>query len=227
LKQIIITMGGGWIVKGNSNGKIEQYILAQAEKERPKICFLPQASNESREYITKFFEVFTQLGAEPSWISLFGRVEDTWKQHLLSQDIIYVGGGNTKSMLGLWRAWGVDKVLREAYDKGIILSGISAGALCWFEEGLTDSVWPLDKMEMLGFLEGSMCPHFDVEAERQPAYRQKIKSGEMKPGIALEDRTAAHYVNGKLHQVVAEVEGKRIFKIDVQEEKVLEPILLS
>ena len=121
LKQIIV-MGGGWFAKGNSEAKIEKYILEQAQKDKPKVCFLPQASCESREYIVKFFEVFTELGAEPSWVSLFGRVTDAWKQHLLNQDIIYVGGGNTKSMLALWKAWGVDQVLREAYEKGIIYS---------------------------------------------------------------------------------------------------------
>ena len=225
LKQIIV-MGGGWFAKGNSEAKIEKYILEQAQKDKPKVCFLPQASCESREYIVKFFEVFTELGAEPSWVSLFGRVTDAWKQHLLNQDIIYVGGGNTKSMLALWKAWGVDQVLREAYEKGIILSGISAGGICWFEEGVTDSIWPLDKMDMLGFLEGSMCPHFDSEIERQPVYRHKIQIGEIKPGIALEDKTAAHFIDGKLHKVVAEIVGKKVFKIGVEREEIIEPVIL-
>ncbi len=225
MKQII-AMGGGWFIKGTSEAKIEKYILAQTKKEHPKVCYLPQASCESREHIVKFYEIFLKLGAQPCWVSLFGRVENTWKQHLLEQDVIYVGGGNTKSMLALWQPWGMDKILREAYDKGIVLAGVSAGGICWFEEGVTDSVWPLGTLKALGFLEGSMCPHFDTEPERQPAYRQKVKSGEIKPGIALEDNTAAHYIDGKLHQVISEVEGKKAFKLNAQNEEIIMPVNL-
>ena len=137
MKQIIAIGGGGF---GHyASTLLNQYILKQAGKPSPKICFLPQASAESKDYIVNFYETFSRLGAQPSWISLFGRVEPSWEEHLLSQDIIYVGGGNTRSMLALWREWGIDAVLREAYERGIILSGTSAGAICWFEQGITDS----------------------------------------------------------------------------------------
>jgi len=104
----------------------------------------------------------------PSWTSLFGIVKPGWREHLLAQDIIYVGGGNTRSMICLWREWGADEVLREAYEAGILLCGVSAGAICWFEQGVTDSVWPLGVLPCLGLLPGSCCPHYDSEAERRP-----------------------------------------------------------
>lgn len=217
MKQIIAVGGGGFTEKGNL--KLEKYILAQTLSESPKICFLPQASHEADEYILKFYDTFFKLGSKPSYVSLFGRVEATWKQHLLSQDIIYVGGGNTKSMIALWKAWDMDKVLLEAYQKGIVLSGISAGAICWFEQGITDSIWPLGVVEGLGLLEGSFCPHFDSEGERQATYREKLKIKEIMPGIALEDETLVHFVDGKLKCVMKSIEGKKAYKmnIDVQE----------
>ncbi len=139
LKQII-AIGGGGFTNPDKSMKLEQYILRQCGSVNPKICFLPQASAESQDYVVKFYDCFNKLGAKPSWISLFGRVESSWKEKLLEQDIIYVGGGNTKSMLALWRVWGMEDVLLQAYQKGIILSGISAGAICWFEQCVTDSI---------------------------------------------------------------------------------------
>src|SRR5437879_2510281 len=115
----IIAIGGGGFGGSDKTLLLERYLLEQiqnrADKAAPRVCFLPQASAESSEYITRFYETFCSLGALPSWISLFGRVEDNWKEKLLAQDLIYVGGGNTRSMLSLWREWGMDKVLVEAY----------------------------------------------------------------------------------------------------------------
>lgn len=224
--QQIIAIGGGGFAGSSKNFKMEDYLLKQTGKNKPKICFLPQASNESRDYIAKFYEAFCYLGAIPSWISLFGRVESEWKHHLLEQDIIYVGGGNTKSMLALWREWEVDSVLYEAYKKGIVLCGVSAGAICWFEEGITDSVWPLGVLNGLKFLKGSCCPHYDSELERRPAYQLKIKNEEVMPGIALEDYTAAHFAEGELKCVVAGVENKKAFKVTKNKEEIIECIYL-
>lgn len=226
MKQII-AIGGGSFASKDSNLKIEKYVLAQAKKEKPKVCFLPQASHETQDYIVKFFETFCDLGAEPSWISLFGRVEDTWRQTLLEQDIIYVGGGNTKSMLALWKAWGMDQVLMEAYQKGTILSGVSAGAICWFEQGITDSVWPLGVIDGLGFIKGSCCPHFDSEKERQSVYRDKVNTGVVKPGIALEDGTAAHFINGDLNGIIKSDESKKAIQINAGSENLIKTQFLD
>lgn len=226
MKQVI-AIGGGGFTRLNSNFALERYLLKQTKKENPKVCFLPQASAEAQDYVAKFYETFLSLKANPSWMSLFGRVKDNWKTHLLEQDLIYVGGGNTKSMLALWREWGVDKVLQEAYEKGIVLCGVSAGAICWFEQGVTDSVWPLGTLDCLGFIKGSCCPHYDTEPERRPTYLEQVKNKKIIPGIALEDNTAAHFVDGALKSVVIDVESKKAFQVSEGKENTLETTYLS
>lgn len=220
MKQIIVSGGGGFTRRG-SPCALEKYILAQTKKEHPKICFLPQASNEDAKYVVKFFETFLALGAHPAWVSLFGSVQDSWREKILNADVVYVGGGNTKSMIALWKAWGVDTVLREAYNKGVVMAGVSAGMICWFEQGITDSVWPLGVVEGLGFLQGSCCPHFDTEVERQEVYKKNVASGKAMPGIALEDDVAAHYVDGELHKIIATAPNKKAFSITLQGQKEL------
>lgn len=226
MKKQIIAIGGGGFTAPAQNFKLEQYIIEQTGKNNPKVCFLPQASGESQEYIVKFYDSFLRLGAIPSWISLFGRVENSWQEKILAQDIIYVGGGNTKSMLALWRAWKMDEILLKAYNQGTILSGISAGAICWFAECVTDSVWPLGVIKGMGLLPGSCCPHYDSEPERKPTFLEKVNKQEIIPGIALEDHVAAHYVDGKLKAIVAEKEGHRAYEVGLQQETLMTPILL-
>ena len=219
MKQIL-AIGGGSFASANSNLQFEQFLLSRVSKgTKTKICFLPQASAEENHYIVKFFETFTALGAEPSWISLFGRVTADWREKLLDQDIIYVGGGNTKSMLALWKEWGIDKTLKEAYEKGIILSGVSAGGICWFEEGITDSVWPLGTIKALGFLPGSFCPHFDSEPERQNFYQEQVKIKNISAGLALEDHTAAYFIDGKLVELLKADPNKKAYYLSSEGKK--------
>ncbi len=219
----IISIGGGGFSHSKSDLKLERYILAQTSKKNPKICFLPQASNESQDYVVKFYKAFLSLDAQPSWVSLFGRVEPGFKDQLLQSDIIYVGGGNTKSMLALWREWGIDVILKEAYEKGIVLAGVSAGAICWFEQAVTDSVWPLGQVSGLGFLKGSCCPHYDSEPERAPAFKAMVNSTSILPGIALQDFTGAHYQDGVLKTCLTSAAGKA-FWVDKDVEQPL-PVL--
>lgn len=202
----IIASGGGGFGRTLDTLPQERYILEQCGAERPKVAFLPQASCEDGRYIASFYEAFTRLGAEPTLISLFGVVKPEWQERLLAQDVIYVGGGNTRSMLALWREWGVDQILRQAWENGTVLAGVSAGAICWFDEGVTDSVWPLGVLPCLGFLQGSCCPHFDGEVDRRPAYTRMLAEGRIAPGIALDDYAMAHYIDGDLHRVVCSSE---------------------
>ncbi|MBS1986903.1 peptidase E [Candidatus Dependentiae bacterium] len=227
MKQIIAIGGGG--LKSSSDDKapsLDRYIIEQSGKKEPKICFLPQAAAESKEYILWFYQTFLALGAKPSYVSLFGSVQDGWKEQLLSSDIIYVGGGNTRSMLALWREWGVDTLLRQAYEKGIILCGVSAGAICWFEQCVTDSVWPLGVLDCLGILPGSCCPHYDTESERRPAYLKYTQNKSILPGIALQDDVAAHYVDGKLHAVVSIRHGKKAYSVEAGNETELPVVFI-
>lgn len=222
----IISIGGGGFSHSKSDLKLEKYILAQSEASKPKICMLPQASCEDQAYLVKFYDTFHRLGAEPTWLSLFGRVDKHYPEKLLDQDIIYVGGGNTKSMLALWQAWGIDFLLKQAYENGAVLAGVSAGAICWFEHCVTDSVWPLGMIEGLGFLKGSCCPHYDSEPERAPTFRQMVKDEIVSPGIALDDFTAAHYVDGDLKHVISAGPTQNAYRLDRDSETVLTPLRL-
>lgn len=224
MKQIFVMGGGGFT--SDTSLKLERYLVSLSKKQNPKICFLPQASNESREYILKFYQSFLELGAQPSWISLFGNVQDGYREKLLSQDIIYVGGGNTRSMLALWREWGIDNILREAYEKGIILSGLSAGMLCWFQWGITDSVKPLGFVQGLGLISGTGCPHYDTEQDRAPFFENLVNHNKIPAGYALYDYTGAHFINGILHKAVKSRTGKKVKFVEVNKVIALDTELL-
>ena len=139
MKQIIALGGGGFSMEPE-NPLLDLYILEQAQAQRPKICFVGTASGDSAGYIERFYTAYKTLLCEPSHLSLFKLPEGDLEEFVLDKDIIYVGGGNTRSMLALWREWGMDDILRKAYDRGIVLAGLSAGSICWFEQGVTDSV---------------------------------------------------------------------------------------
>ncbi len=200
----IIALGGGGFSMEPDNPLLDKYILATANKPQPKICFLATASGDAEGYIQRFYFAFEQEDCTPSHLSLFNGHTKTIADFILEQDIIYVGGGNTRNLLILWQAWGLDKALKQAYQNGTILCGISAGAMCWFEQGLTDS-YPteLRALDCLGLLSGSSCPHFNGEAFRQEHYKNLILSGNMKAGIAADDSVALHYQNEQLFKIVA------------------------
>ena len=215
LKQII-AMGGGGFSMEPENPTLDLYVLKQTGKTRPKICFFPHATDDAVRYVRNFFEAFTKFDCRPASLSLFNPPTSDLESFVLEQDAIYVGGGNTKSMIALWREWGLDRILRKAYRRGVVLAGISAGAICWFEQGLTDS-YPGEfrRLDCIGLLLGSCTPHWDGEAGRQKVLRRLIKSGEMLPGIALDNYAAAHYVDGELVRVVRSRPGARAFRLEV------------
>lgn len=212
----IIASGGGGLGRSLDDLRMEQYVLDQLGQiaQRPRVCMLAQASCESASYVTSFYQAFSRLGADPSHVSLFGVVKPGWDDLLLEQDVIYVGGGNTRSMLALWREWGVDEVLAEAHERGILLAGVSAGAICWFEQGVTDSVWPLGSLPCLGFVPGSACPHYDGEVDRKPGYDRLLADGEIEPGIAIDDMAMAHMRGGVLYRAVSANEGASVYRVD-------------
>jgi dipeptidase E len=204
MKRQIIAMGGGGFSSGAENAALDDYILALCEKESPNICFIPTASGDAEGYIERFYNFFRQKKCQPSHLSLFKGHTDQIETFILAQDIIYVGGGNTRNMLLLWKNWGLDQMIAKAYQNGTILCGVSAGSICWFEQGLTDSIpLQLSKMDCLGILKGSNCPHFDGEPERRPTYERLIANGTMISGIATDDDCGLHYINEQLHSVIA------------------------
>ncbi|MEH7225600.1 peptidase E [Bacillus sp. JJ1566] len=200
----IIAMGGGGFSMEPDNLLLDQYILAQIRKDSPKVCFVPTASGDQTNYIERFYKAFTRLPCRPTHLSLFEPNFKDMEQYMLEQDIIYVGGGNTRNMLLLWKEWGLDTALKNAYKSGIILAGLSAGSICWFEEGLTDPLnAPLYKLDCLGLLKGSNCPHYDGENKRRPSYHQLILEGKIKEGYAVDDGAALHFVNEVLSNSVS------------------------
>lgn len=217
----IIALGGGGFSDGR-DPRLDVYVLEQARVSRPSISFVGTASGDSDRYLANFYSRFVQLDCKPTHLSLFRRAPEL-REHILAQDVIYVGGGNTKSMLAVWRDWGLPELLREAYLAGAVLAGISAGAICWFEQGVTDSVdGDLGPLDCLGILEGSCCPHYTGEPERRPSYHRLIASGEMRSGIAIDDGAAAHFSGGALKCVVAEREAAGACEVGVAEGAVRE-----
>jgi len=196
----IIAIGGGGFGRNTKHNKIEKYILSQSKQKNPKIVFIPTASSESDPYIVDFYSCFSRLPCEPSHITFFKRTPRL--DSLVNKaDIIYVGGGNTKSMLAVWREWNFDKLLKKAYNNGKVLCGVSAGAICWFEQGITDS-WAsnLNVMECLGLVSGMACPHYQEEKERRPSVHKMLKKGVAIPGYAIDGGAAVHFKNGEYYK---------------------------
>lgn len=208
----LITLGGGGFSDG-SEPELDLYVLQQSAAPRPRIGFIGTASGDSERYLLKFYRRFTALPCEPSHLPLFERTPDVgaW---VAAQDIVYVGGGNTRSMLAVWRAWGVADALMAALRAGTVLVGVSAGAICWFEHGVTDSAaGMLMAQPGLGVLGGSCCPHYSNEVERRPAFHRLVGSGEIASGIGIDDGAAVHFTNGAVHRVVTGKAGANAYGV--------------
>lgn len=200
----IIAMGGGGFSMEPKNLLLDQYILGLVNKEKPKACFVPTASGDAEDYIERFYTSYSRLPSTPSHLSLFKPPNADLKTLVLEQDIIYVGGGSTKNLLALWKEWKLDKILKEAWESGIILAGVSAGSICWFEQGVTDSLpGELAVLPCLGWLGGSNCPHYDGELERRPAYHRLLSAGNVSEGYAADDSVALHFMDTRLKHIVS------------------------
>jgi peptidase E len=167
-------------------------------------------------YVTRFLNAFPASSFEPSYLDLFDRTVSDIHAFLAGQDVIYVGGGNTANLLAIWRVHGVDGALRSAWEAGVVLCGVSAGANCWFEASTTDSFGlgradPLP--DGLGLLPGSFCPHYHGEAERRPSFHALIAAGVLPPGLACDDAAAVHFVGTELHEAVASRPGARAYRV--------------
>jgi dipeptidase E len=221
----IIALGGG-SSRTKSDPAMFAYILAQSGRAKPKVCFIPTASGDDVGTIELFYAMAKRLGAKPSHLSLFNQPIEPLTTFLPRHDIIYVGGGNTRNMLILWRAWDLVKVLRSAYERGVVLAGSSAGALCWFRGGVTDS-YPgrYAKLECLGWLRGSFCPHYNSESKRKPVYRALVRSGRLPGGYAVDDRVGLHFIDERLVSVVSTKRAARAHHLTRRRGKLLESIV--
>lgn len=223
----IIALGGGGFSMEPWNPLLDLYVLKQSGKKTPKICFIGTASGDAQGYIDRFYSSFRKLDCVPSHLSLFRGHTAEIESFILAQDILYVGGGNTRNLLTLWKDWGLDTSIRKAYERGTVLAGISAGSICWFEQGVTDSVpGRLSSLKCLGWLNGSNCPHYDGEIERRPSYHQLLKNGEILPGLATEDGVAAHYINEELKELVSSHPEKKAYSLTFKNGEPIEEVRL-
>jgi len=195
--------------------KLIDHVLSFATRERPKVLFVPTASGDNDFYSRLFRMAFGGRPCDLDVLQLFSRTVDDLDGLIRDQDVVIVGGGNTANMLAIWRLHGVDRALRAAYDAGTVLTGWSAGCICWFEGGTTDSFTPeLGPLhDGLGFLKGSASPHYDSEARRPMVYAREIAAG-LAPGIALDDGVAARYEDERLAEVVSGPPDGRAFMVD-------------
>jgi dipeptidase E len=206
-----------------------RYFVKLVGKERPRICLLPTASGDSPKWIRVWHELGKKFGFEafdqPLFISTFDQ-KDTFEEVLLSMDAIYVAGGNTVNMLAIWWAQGIDAILLEAYEKGTLLGGGSAGGICWFENGLTDSrPVELTAMRALGWLKGSFAPHYLSEPGRREYYHKYIQSGKLSSGYGIDEPVGLLFENEKLVKAVGSTVGAEGFWVEKKGNKTVETAL--
>jgi peptidase E len=205
----IVAMGGF-----GGESRLREYVLELTGAAHPRVRFLGTATGDSTLATTWFYEQWPASRCEPSHVELFGMPENI-RERLLEADAIVVSGGNTANMLAIWNVHGVDEIVREAWERGTILTGWSAGALCWFDSGVTDSfgpqLGPLDGC--LGFLGGSFCPHYDGEERRRPVYRQLVADGGLPGGYAADDLVGLHFAGTELEAVVSARDGATAYRV--------------
>jgi dipeptidase E len=221
----IVAIGG--LGDDGSAGVLARFVLGLTGKEWPRVCLVPTASAEKPELMITFYEELSGF-ADCSHVSFFPWPPDGLRELVLSQDALFVSGGNTANMLAIWRAHGFEQIVREAWEQGVVLAGSSAGMICWFEAGVTDSYGPqLDGMrDGLGFLPGSGCPHYDGEERRRPVYQELVANG-FPPGIAADDGVGLHFVGTELRGVVSARADARAYRVEPGSETPLEPRFLE
>ncbi|MGN6586358.1 MAG: Type 1 glutamine amidotransferase-like domain-containing protein [Solirubrobacterales bacterium] len=222
VRRQVVAFGGGGFSQESDNPLLDDYVLGLTGATDPRVCFLPTASGDADHYLVRFYNAFRDR-ARPSHVSLFRRergVADI-RAHLLSQDLIYVGGGSLLSLLGVWRAHGIDSMLREAWESGVILCGLSAGSLCWFEEAVSGVHGEPKRLRGLGLLPFSNCVHYETGGERRESYHRFLLEG-MRGGYAAEDGAALHFVGEELSRVVASRPEARGYRLDVANRRVVE-----
>ena len=225
----IVALGGGGFSMEPENPLLDDFILSLSAKQPAKICFVPTASADSANYLVRFYRAFSGK-AIPTDLTLFdppslprrpARTSEL-AEFVAAQDIIFVGGGNTANLLAMWRVHGLDKILREAWLKGKILSGISAGMLCWFQGGVTDSFGGAEALhDGLGLIDATACPHFDGQAERRPTYHRLVQDG-LGWGYGVDDYAALHFKGTELVDVVASRAGATAYRVEIADDQIVE-----
>lgn len=215
-ERLIFAMGGGGFTMEPNNPLLDDYVLSLARATEPRILFLPTASGDTSHQINAFKARFAHRTCAPEHISLF-RMRETnrpLREMVLEQDIVYVGGGSMRNLLAIWQAHGLDELLLEAWQCGIVLAGLSAGAMCWFQGGVTRSSGPPEVMAGLGLLEGSLTVHADGEPERLPVWLKAVRDGELPGGWALDDGVGLLFRGKRMERAVSSRPGAGAQRVD-------------
>jgi peptidase E len=213
--QRILAIGGVSMGPSSTDWPLHQYLLDLTGRERPRVCMLATAGGDNPAAIASYYATFARQ-ADATHLDLFTRSVPDIAGFLLDQDLIYVGGGNTANMLAIWRVHGVDKALKAAWEAGVVLAGWSAGALCWFEGGLTDSFGPelAPLKDGLRFLSGTFCPHYDSESLRRPRYEALVGSGALDGGFAADDGVGLLFEGRDFAEAVASLPGQHAYRVE-------------
>lgn len=210
-----------FITGGSLDAQFIGMFVAKTGKENPKLVFVPTAVGDRADIITLFQERCQSIGIMPHILRTFissYQQKETFEAILQDADIVVVYGGNTLNMLAIWKAHGIDVLLKKAYERGVLMAGGSAGSLCWFEEGTTDSrPVNVSKIECMGWIQGSHCPHYHAEAERKPMYHASILSGLLKAGYALDDYAGLYFENEKAVETSSIAAGNNVYYVDIYE----------
>lgn len=226
----ILAIGGGGFLMEDDPSSIDEFLLRLTDRPRPRVCFVPTPSGDLPEHIEKFYAAFNPTRCDPSHLTFFRKPSpgaiplNALESHVLSQDVIYVGGGNTKSALGVWREWGLDKVLVRAYQNGVLLAGMSAGAICWFDAGLTDSVWGAgyQPLSCLGLLRGGCSVHHGNGGQRRESLHSFVAEGLLPQSVAIDDYAAVLYEDEAVAGTVAWRPGAAVHKVALSDRGILE-----
>jgi dipeptidase E len=209
-------MSGHIVAIGGGEGWFAEEICALAGRARPRVCFLGTATGDREDYVLSAYRAFAGLDCVMGDLAFFERAVTDLAAFVRAQDVFWVGGGSTANLLAVWRLHGLDPLLRQAYEDGAVLAGVSAGMNCWFEACTTDSFGPrlAPLHDGLALLPGSACPHYDAEPQRRPLYRGLVDAGTLAPGWALDNDAALHFADGEPVEILATRAGARAYRVE-------------
>ena len=227
----LIAIGGGGFLMESENQFLDRYCWECTGKTKPRVCFISTASGDCQDFVSRFDRSFSRYSCDRSYLTFFRKprtgsilLDNNLEQNLLNQDLIYVGGGNTRAMLAVWREWNLDEILKKAWQSGVLLAGMSAGAICWFEYGGSDSTYcgELSPLPGLGLIKGSCTPHYDGELNRRPNFHSLIKNGRLPGGIGIDDGAAVLFEGQQIVEVVASRVKAQAYKVELKDGKIIE-----
>ncbi|MEA2156808.1 MAG: hypothetical protein QOE11_2948 [Solirubrobacteraceae bacterium] len=216
MARTILAMGGGGFTAEPTNGALDDYVLSLARRREARILFMPTASGDPNAQIAAFQATFGNRACRPHHLSLFRLQHETeeLRELILSQDIVYVGGGSMRNLLAIWREHGLDLIMREAWEAGVVLAGLSAGAMCWFDHGITCSTGRPAPVRGLGFLPGSFSVHYDGDPSRRPVFLDAVARGAMPAGYGADDGVGLLFSDRTLVRIVSSRPAARAYRVE-------------